>query len=161
MSHDSLRNDSLRKDHASPFGFTAFFEGRTRAHGVFEDRFARLKRRLSVDMHGTWRNGIFVLDEQFEYDDGATETRQWLVTPTGPSTFGATCDDCLGHAEGQHKDGEVRMAYRFWLKIGGRRIAVSMDDRIYSLPGGGALNRATMSKWGVRLGELALTFVKA
>jgi hypothetical protein len=37
---------------------------------------------------------------------------------------------------------------------------VDFDDRIYRMGEGRAVNRATMSKWGIKLGELSLFFVR-
>ena len=39
-----------------------------------------------------------------------------------------------------------------------RTVSVELDDRLYSLGNGNAVNRATMRKWGVKLGELSLFF---
>ncbi len=140
------------------FELTAFLEGRTRAWGVFEDRSGRVRQRLSVEMHGQWQNGVFILDERFEYGDGSTEVRAWRVVPTGAGRFRATCDDCVGEAIGACDTNSVRMSYRFRLKLENREIVVTFDDRIYRMGDTIAVNRATMSKWGVKLGELSLFF---
>ena len=50
------------------------------------------------------------------------------------------------------------MTYRFRLKLDARAITVDFDDRIYRMSDGIAVNRATMSKWGVKLGEVSLFF---
>ncbi|MBS0242130.1 MAG: DUF3833 family protein, partial [Proteobacteria bacterium] len=78
------------------FELTSFLEGETRAWGIFEDRFGRVQRRLAVVMHGHWEQSEFVLDEHFEYDTGAVETRTWRVVPDGAGRFRATCPDCVG-----------------------------------------------------------------
>lgn len=143
------------------FELTSFLEGRTRAWGVFEDRFGRLRRRFTVDMHGRWHDNSFVLDERFVYDTGETETRIWLVTPSGAGRFRATCADCIGSAWGESDADSVRMSYRFRLKLRAREIVVAFDDRLYRMSDTSAVNRATMSKWGIKLGELSLFFQRA
>jgi hypothetical protein len=140
------------------FELTAFLEGRTRAWGVFEDRFGRVRRRLAVDMHGQWQDGTFVLDERFEYDGDAVETRTWRIVPLGAGRFRATCPDCVGEATGECGTDSVRMCYRFRLKLESRQIVVTFDDRLYRVGDTVAVNRAIMSKWGVKLGELSLFF---
>ena len=140
------------------FELTAFLEGRTRAWGVFEDRFGRVQRRLSVEMHGRWEGLEFVLDERFSYDTGDTETRTWRVLPIGHGRFEATCPDCVGKAVGQSDADSIRMSYDFRLKLQSREIVVTFDDRIYRITPSMAVNRARMSKWGIRLGELSLFF---
>jgi hypothetical protein len=143
------------------FELTTFLEGHTRAWGVFEDRFGRLRRRFTVDMHGRWRDTSFVLEERFVYDTGETETRTWHVTPNGAGRFLATCDDCVGSASGESDADSVRMSYRFRLKLRAREIIVAFDDRLYRMGDTIAVNRATMSKWGFKLGELSLFFQRA
>jgi hypothetical protein len=139
------------------FELTTFLEGRTRAWGVFEDRFGRVRRRLVVDMNGRWEGDEFVLDERFEYDGDAVETRTWRVVPLGSGRFRATCPDCVGEATGRCTPDSIQMAYRFRLQLASRAIVVTFDDRLHRV-GEGAVNRATMSKWGIKLGELSLFF---
>lgn len=155
MPQDMTR---LSKSEPRLFELTAFLEGRTRAWGVFEDRYGRVRRRLAVEMHGRWEGGAFVLDERFEYDGDAVETRTWRVVPLGAGRFRASCPDCVGDATGECGPDSIRMSYRFRLKLERREIVVSFDDRLHRIGDGIAVNRATMSKWGVKLGELSLFF---
>lgn len=142
----------------SAFELTSFFDGRTTAWGVFEDRFGRLRRRFSVEMNGRWHGDVFTLDETFHYDTGESEQRTWLVSRAENGQFTATCPDCVGRAQGQSDADSVRMAYRFRLKFNTRSFVVQFDDRIYRMDADTAVNRATMSKWGIKLGELSLFF---
>lgn len=145
-------------DTAQLFELTTFLEGPTRAWGIFEDRFGRVRRRLTVDMFGRWVDGVFVLDERFEYDGDAVERRTWRVVPLGGGRFRATCPDCVGEAIGECSASAIHMSYRFLLKLERREITVAFDDRIYRMGDTIAVNRATMSKWGFKLGELSLFF---
>lgn len=140
---------------------TSLLKGHTRAWGLFEDRFGRVRRRFLVDMHGHWEGERFVLDERFAYDTGDVETRTWLVTPEGGGRFSATCPDCVGVARGQGDRDSIRMKYDFRLKLQRRTVTVSFDDRIYRMDDRHAVNRARMSKWGIKLGELSLFFERA
>ena len=143
------------------FELVSFLEGRTSAWGIFEDRFGRLRRRFSVEMNGRWENDVFELDERFAYDSGEVETRAWRITPLGNGRFRGTCADCVGSAEGVCDGDSIRMSYRFRLKLEKREIVVTFDDRLYRMGDTMAVNRATMSKWGIRLGELSLFFQRA
>ena len=141
-----------------PFELTTFLAGPSSAWGVFEDRFGKLRRRFTIELLGRWQDEVFHLEEQFTYDDGMRETRVWHVTPTGNGRFTATCADCVGTAHGTCDADTIRMAYRFRLKIDAREINVDFDDRIYRIGDGVAVNRASMSKWGVKLGQVSLFF---
>jgi hypothetical protein len=140
------------------FDLTSFLNGRTRAWGLVEDRFGRVRRSFSAELIGHWKGDVFVLDETFEFDDGEIDKRVWHVVPGSDGRFTATCSDCAGPAEGSATRDMVRMSYRFRLRLGGRTVLVDFDDRIHLVDDGLALNRATMSKWGVKVGELFVVF---
>jgi hypothetical protein len=149
------------QDGVELFELTSFLAGRSRAWGIFEDRFGRLRRRLDVEMLGTWRGSEFVLEERFTYDDGESELRTWCVEPIGKGQFRATCPDCVGEATGVCDADSIRMSYRFRLKLQKREVVVAFDDRIFRMGDATAINRATVSKWGVKLGELSLFFQRS
>jgi hypothetical protein len=153
-----MANDFSSPRAASLFDLTKFLEGKTRAWGIFEDRFGRVRRRFSVEMSGRWEGSAFYLDEHFIYDDGSSEKRIWRIVPESSGQFTATCADCVGQAHGRYDGDTVHMAYRFRLKLDSRAIDVDFDDRIYRISEGIAINRAVMRKWGVRLGEVSLFF---
>lgn len=152
MAPDMASNPSTR------FELTTFLEGRTTAWGIFEDRFGRLRRRFNVEMQGYWHGEAFHLDETFVYDTGEREERTWIVMPHGAGRFTATCADCVGGAVGECDDDSIRMRYRFRLRLKESEIVVAFDDRIYRMGNDIAVNRAVMSKWGVKLGALSLFF---
>jgi Protein of unknown function (DUF3833) len=161
----SERKGSIRMTVASSqtraserFELTSYLNGRTRAWGVFEDRFGRLRRRFEVEMNGQWQGDRFRLDERFVYDTGQIENRTWHIVPGENGRFTATCADCIGEASGVCGTDSVRMSYRFRLQLDRRSVVVDLNDRIYRMGDAIAVNRATMSKWGVTLGELSLFF---
>ena len=41
-----------------------YFAGKTRAWGIFEDRFGTLRRQFTVDIDGRWDGRTLVLDER-------------------------------------------------------------------------------------------------
>jgi len=64
-----------------------YFAGETRAWGIFEDRFGRLRRQFTVDITGTWDGRELILDERFEYSDGELDRRVWTIEKTGEHTW--------------------------------------------------------------------------
>jgi Protein of unknown function (DUF3833) len=154
-----MANDMSPMRSGALFELTTFLEGRVSAWGIFEDRFGRVRRKFEVEMEGRWRDRLFELNESFRYEDGTTETRVWTVVPGGaPGHFTATCADCVGEARGVCDAESIRMRYRFRLRMDARTLNVDFDDRIYRVGDGIAVNRTTMSKWGIKLGELSLFF---
>lgn len=142
------------------FALTRFLCGKTRAWGIVEDRFGRIQRKFSLEMHGHWQGDVFHLDESFRFDDGEEDSRTWLVTPGKNGRFTATCGDCVGHAEGQASGDTISMSYRFRIMVGGRAFVVGFDDRIFRMDENLAINRATMRKWGIKVGELSAVFMR-
>ncbi len=158
MAIDPSHGETNSGETSPRFELTTFLEGKMRAWGVFEDRFGRLRRRFAVEMEGHWEAGIFHLEERFAYDDGRVETRTWQVTPKADGAFTATCADCVGEARGRCSSDSIEMAYAFRLRLPSRTVIVDFEDRIYRMGAHTAVNRATMRKWGIRLGELSLFF---
>jgi Protein of unknown function (DUF3833) len=160
----TLRQDSLGQPISQPtaatFDLTQFFDGHTAAHGIFEDRFGRVRRRFDGLFIGRWVGDEFVLNETFTFDDGEVDTRIWRLRRVVDGQFSATTEDCIGTARCDSLPLATRMRYDFKLKMKKRVLPVSLDDRIYRLDNRRAMNRCTVSKWGVKLGELSIFLEK-
>jgi hypothetical protein len=142
------------------FDLTCFFEGHTAAYGIFEDRFGRIRRRFDALFIGRWTGDDFVLNETFTFDDGEVDTRIWRLRRAVNGRFTATTEDCIGDARCEASGLATRMRYNFRLKMKARVLPVSLDDRIYRIDERRALNRCTVSKWGIKLGELSIFLEK-
>ncbi len=142
------------------FQLTKFLAGKTHAWGVFEDRSGTVRRRFQMDIEGVWQGGTFVLNESFKFDDGTTDFKTWNVTPIDDVSFVATGDNVVGQVRGQLLSGLIKMAYKYRLEIEGRSFVVDYDDRFYRLDENHVINRATLRKWGFRIGELTILFEK-
>jgi len=142
------------------FVLEEYFIGRTQASGIFEDRFGNLRRQFSVDIDGTWDGNILVLDEQFSYADGEKDQRVWRITKLDDHTYEGTASDIIGTASGRSFGNALNWQYYMDLKVGDGRWRVYFDDWMFLQPGGTLLNRATVKKWGVRLGDVTLSFKK-
>jgi len=156
-----MPNDMSPIPSGQAFTLTNFLEGKTKAWGIFEDRFAQVKLRMSVEMNGAWSGDTFVLSEAFKYDDGREEQRQWHIKQIDDRNFTGTCADCIGKALGHIQNDRIDMRYRFRLKLKNRVIHVDFFDRLIRLDEKRVFNRATMFKWGVRLGDVSLFFEKS
>jgi hypothetical protein len=137
-----------------------YFNGTLDAHGVFTDRSGRVVKRFTVLMVCTWTGDQGVLDESFVYSDGSTEKRVWRLTDHGNGRYSGRADDVVGEAQGQTQGNAFRWGYTLALPVDGRMWHVDFDDWMYLMDDRVMLNKATMSKWGVRLGEVTLSFYK-
>lgn len=135
-----------------------FFQGKTRASGIFQDRFGNLRRSFVVDIEGTWDGRVLELVEDFVYDDGETERRVWRLTKIDEHTYQGTTEDAIGTATGRSFGNAFHFVYDFNLKVGDGRWRVHFDDWMWLQPDGTMINRANISKWGFSLGDVTLSF---
>ncbi|WP_058616179.1 DUF3833 domain-containing protein [Tepidimonas taiwanensis] len=137
-----------------------YFNGRLIAHGMFQDRSGQVVRRFVVEMTGTWNGNQGVLDERFTYSDGKTERRVRRLIDDGNGRYRGTADDVVGEASGQVSGNAFQWRYTLRLPVDGRVYEVQFDDWMYLIDERVMLNRAEMRKFGIRLGEVTLSFTK-
>ncbi len=137
-----------------------YFNGELTAHGLFTDRSGMVKRRFTVAMTGTWNGSEGTLDERFTYSDGKTERRVWRLKDEGNGRWTGRADDVVGTAEGQSAGNALNWRYTLKLPVDGKVYEVQFDDWLWQMDDRVMLNRAVMSKFGFRLGEVTLAFQK-
>ena len=137
-----------------------YFNGELVAHGLFTDRSGKVVRRFTVQMTGTWSGTQGTLDERFTYSDGRTERRVWRLTDEGGGRWSGRADDVVGVAQGQAAGNALNWRYTMALPVDGKVYEVQFDDWMVLMDERVMLNKAVMSKFGVRLGEVTLSFYK-
>ncbi|WP_171211609.1 DUF3833 domain-containing protein [Ruegeria sp. HKCCA5426] len=137
-----------------------FFEGKTVAYGQFQDILGNVPRRFTVEIEGTWDGETLTLVEDFVYDDGAKEQRIWTLTKTGEDTWTGTAPGVLGTASGVERGDTFNWKYKIDLPVKDGTMRVNFDDWMWLLSDYRLLNRAYVSRYGVRLGEVILFFEK-
>jgi hypothetical protein len=137
-----------------------YFNGPLVAHGIFTDRSGKVARRFTVQMTGTWNGSEGVLDEHFTYSDGKTERRVWRLRDEGGGRWSGRADDVVGEATGIASGNALNWRYTLRLPVDGKVYEVQFDDWMYLMDDKVMLNKAVMSKFGLRLGEVTLSFYK-
>lgn len=137
-----------------------FFAGETLAWGIFEDRFGRLRRDFRVAVEGRWDGRVLTLDERFAFSDGAAERRVWRLTKLDAGRYRAACDEVEGAPLVRVAGNALHFSYVIGLAINGRRLPVRFDDWMFLQPQDVLVNRARVSKFGLRLGEATIFFRK-
>lgn len=137
-----------------------YFNGEMVAHGIFTDRSGKVARRFTVQMTGTWNGNQGTLDERFTYSDGKTERRVWRLTDLGNGRYSGRADDVVGEAVGIAAGNALNWRYTLRLPVDGKTYDVQFDDWMYLMDDKVMLNKAVMSKFGIRLGEVTLSFYK-
>ncbi|MGB1919711.1 MAG: DUF3833 family protein [Candidatus Puniceispirillales bacterium] len=135
-----------------------YFDGSFKASGMFIDRKGIIRRRFDVNITATPQDNGFILDEDFLYDDGETETRQWIVIKNGDHQFTGVAGGVIGEARG-HIDGNALIwRYKFALPVGRRLITIRFDDVMVLQTDGVLINRARLTKWGIWVGDVLISF---
>lgn len=137
-----------------------YFNGTVNAHGMFTDRSGKVVKRFTVTMNCRWQGDEGMLDEAFIYSDGQRERRVWRLTKLGNGRYSGVADDVVGTASGQTAGNAFNWRYTLKLPVEGRLVEVQFDDWMYLMDERVMLNKAVMSKFGLRLGEVTLAFFK-
>jgi hypothetical protein len=137
-----------------------YFNGTLDAYGVFTDRSGTVVKRFTVVMRCSWTGDEGVLDEDFTYSDGSTQKRIWRLKKLPNGGFTGRADDVVGEALGETRGNAFHWTYTLSLPVDGRVFEVQFDDWMYLMSDKVMLNKAAMSKFGVRLGEVTLSFTK-
>ncbi len=137
-----------------------YFNGNITAHGVFTDRSGKVVRRFTVLMKCQWTGDDGVLDEAFTYSDGKTDRRVWRLKKLPDGKYTGTADDVVGTATGQAAGNAFQWAYTLRLPVDDKVYEVQFDDWMFLVDERVMLNKAVMSKFGFKLGEVTLSFHK-
>ena len=141
-----------------------YFNGTLDAYGIFTDRSGKVVKRFTVVMVCTWTGKAGeetgVLDEDFTYSDGTKQKRVWRLQRNADGSYIGRADDVVGIAKGQERGNAFQWGYTLSLPVDGKIYEVQFDDWMYLIDSKTMLNKATMSKFGIKLGEVTLSFTK-
>jgi hypothetical protein len=137
-----------------------YFNGTVDASGMFQDRAGTVIKRFSVSMKCHWEGDVGTLDEDFTYSDGTKQRRVWTLRKVAPDRYIGTAADVVGEAIGITAGNALRWQYVLDLPVDGKNYHVNFEDWMFLMDDGVMLNRAAMSKFGIGLGEVTLSFNK-
>lgn len=133
-----------------------FFNGDLVAYGTVQDYSGKVIQRFRADIVGTWDGNSGVLDEVFYYADGTTDTRVWNLTKTGPNSYEGTAGDVEGVAKGTTAGNALHWVYDLTIEMDGEPLTITLDDWMYLIDENNMINRTTMYKFGLPVGEITL-----
>ena len=135
-----------------------FFSQPVKAWGMFQKRSGEVVKRFEVDIVSRREGNNLILDERFQYSDGTRQRRVWTLTPEGQGRWSGRADDVVGVAEGQVAGNTLHWRYRLNLPVDDSTYEMSMDDWMYLMDEDTLINRTSMSKFGVEVGQVTLFF---
>jgi len=142
-----------------PLDLAQYFTGTVDGWGIFQDRSGTVVKRFTVRIDCTWKGNEGTLDEYFEYTDGTTQNRIWKLVRNG-NRYTGTAADVVGTAQGTAAGNALHWNYVLALPVDGKTWNMDMDDWMFLIDDGTMLNRTTMTKFGLRVGEVTLSFRK-
>ena len=138
----------------------SYFTGTLDGWGMVKDRSGKVTRRFHVVIDARWNGDTGVLDEDFTWSDGKKERRVWTLKRQPDGTWRGTADDVKGEAVGIVAGNALNWRYVLKLPVDGKIYEVNFDDWMFQMDDRVMLNHAVMSKFGIRLAEIYITFRK-
>lgn len=135
-----------------------YFDGQLLAHGIVTDRSGQVTQRFTVQINASWVGDVGTLDEQFVYSDGRRDKRIWTLTRGANGRYTGRAADVLGEATGQAAGNALNWRYTLLQPVDGRIWELQFDDWMFLVDERVMINRAVFSKFGIRLGEVLLSF---
>ena len=160
----NLFNDSMKpedfKNTEPEIKIEKYFEGQVKAWGILQDRKGRVTRQFNANMLGKFENNILTLEEDFFWKDGETQRRVWKIKKIDANNYIGTAPDVVGEAKGASYGSAFKFEYNLMIPFKGKNIKIRFDDWIFKQDDKVAINRATLTKFGFKVGELTVFFEK-
>ena len=160
----NLFNDNMKpedfKDTEPEIKIEKYFEGQVKAWGILQDRKGRVTRQFEANMIGKFENNILTLEEDFFWKDGETQRRVWKIKKIDEHNYIGTAPDVVGEAKGVSYGSAFKFEYNLMIPFKCKNIKIRFDDWIFKQDEKVAINRATLTKFGFKVGELTVFFEK-
>ena len=137
-----------------------YLSGNVKAWGVLQNRSGKVTRQFSADLDGTWDGKQLILKEKFNWDDGEIQNREWTINKIDDNHYEGTAGDVAGKAKGYSYGPAFKFEYVLLVPVKGKEMKITFDDWIFKQDDRVAINRATMTKFGFKVAELTVVFVK-
>ena len=137
-----------------------FMSGNVKAWGILQNRSGKVTRQFSADLNGKWDGKQRSLDEKFNWSDGEVQTRQWKINKIDNHNYEGTAEDVVGIAKGYSYGPAFKFEYVLLVPVKGKEIKITFDDWIFMQDEKVAINRAKMTKFGIKVAELTVMFFK-
>lgn len=158
----SCSNQSLEnyKSENPKLNLRTFFNGKLFAQGIVQDRSGKVIQRFDVDINASWKDNQGIIDEKFSYSDNTKSERVWKLTEKTPFKYEGTAHDVIGVANGEVSGNAFLFEYRLNVPVGDTTYSINFEDWMYLLDQKTLLAKASMTKWGFRVGEVTLVMTK-
>jgi len=137
-----------------------YLSGDVKAWGILQNRSGKVTRQFSAQLNGKWDGKQLILEEKFNWSDGEVQKRQWKINKIDEHNYEGTAGDVVGTAKGYSYGPAFKFEYVLLVPVKGKEMKITFDDWIFMQDDRVAINRATMTKFGIKVAELTVMFVK-
>ncbi len=148
------------KDKGPRLELDRFFNGEMKAWGVVMNRSHKVTRRFVATLNGEWKGNQGVLKEEFLFDDKEVQKREWKIKKTADNKYEGTASDVNGIGLGETSGFVMNWKYTLQIPVAGTVYNVAFDDSMFLVDEKNLINRAVMTKFGVRIGEILIFIQK-
>ena len=135
-----------------------YFNGTLDGYGMVRNRSGEVTRRFVVIVQASWAGEVLTLNEDFVWSDGKTENRVWTIQRRPDGSWSGKAAGVVGEATGTLSGNTFNFRYTFDLPVGDTRYEVQFDDWLYLIDERNMLNHAQISKFGVNVADLFISF---
>ena len=159
-SKNNVMNPQDFKDKEPRLIIEEYLTGDVKAWGVLQNRSGKVTRQFSADRYWSWDGKQLILKGKFNWDDGEIQNREWTIIKIDENNYEGTAGDVVGKAKGYSYGSAFKFEYVLLVPVKGKEMKITFDDWIFKQDDRVAINRATMTKFGFKVAELTVVFVK-
>lgn len=142
-----------------PFGLVEAFKGTTYGVGSFNAPLFGINRAVRTTLTGVAKGRRLTVYEKIDFADGERQRKTWFFTRVSPSEWVGRRSDVVGTARAIERDGQVILTYDATVTSSAMGDTVlSFYDVIYRRADGRIINETSVSKFGIPVGSVQLTF---
>lgn len=139
------------------FDLRRHLNGPLLCEGVIYGPRGRVTSRFVARFEAEWQGSSGRMTEDFTYDSGSTQQREWRLELSEDGRIAATAPDLVGPASGRQAGAAVQLRYRIRLPKASGGHVLSATDWMYLAPNGTIVNRSQFRKFGFKVAELVAT----
>jgi len=140
--------------------FNKFLQGKLTGWGIFQGRDGTVQKRFRIDMTANWEGNVGTFVENFTFSDGTKQVREWVLTRIDDHHYTGKANDSVGEGKGEVWGNSMHWNYTITTETDSGTYDLDYDYWMHMIDDKTLINRATLSKFGVTLGDIAVTFHK-
>ena len=139
------------------FDVREILKGPMLCEGVIYGPFGRVTTRFVAQLFAEWQGNEGRMTEEFHYDSGTIQHREWTLKLSDDGHIQATAPDLIGTGHGQQSGATVMLSYEIKLTKEAGGHALKVTDWMYLMDNGAIMNRSQFRKFGFKVAELVAT----